>query len=203
MVDDAAPLREEDVDPDPFAQFGRWYDEASPAVPHPQAMVVATAGSDGRPSARMVLLKEWGPEGFAFYTNLGSRKGTDLAANPHAALLFYWEPLGRQIRIEGAVEHLSDTQSDRYFATRPRGAQIGARASDQSAPIGDRHAIEARVDRLRGELEGREVPRPPGWGGLRVVASEFEFWQNRADRVHDRLRYRPEGDRWRIDRLQP
>jgi len=203
MSDDAAPLLEQDVDPDPFVQFGRWYDEAGSAVPHPQAMAVATVGADGRPSVRMVLLKEWGSEGFTFYSNFGSRKGTDLVANPHVALLFYWEPLGRQIRIEGTVERVGEDESDRYFATRPRGAQIGARASDQSAPVGDRRALEERVDRVRSEFEGRDVPRPQGWGGLRVVAGEFEFWQNRADRLHDRLRYRPDGDRWRMERLQP
>lgn len=199
----AEPLLEIEVDPDPFVQFGRWFDDAAAVMDAPEAMAVASVGDDGRPSVRMVLLKQWGEAGFVFHSNYDSRKGRELTQHPLAALLFYWEPRGRQIRIEGTVEHTSADESDSYFATRPRGAQIGALASEQSAVVAGRHELDQRVRALEAEYEGRPVPRPPWWGGLRVRPSSFEFWQNRRDRLHDRLRYLPGAGDWRIDRLQP
>lgn len=204
MEGPVAPLHESDVDPDPFVQFGRWFDEAAAVVPAPEAMAVASADASGRPSVRMILLKAWGPDGFVFYTDLDSRKGAELSDNPRAALLFYWEALGRQVRIEGPVGRTGDATSDAYFATRPRGAQIGAAASHQSRPIEGRASLMARVDELNAEYAGGEVPRPARWGGLRVQPKVFEFWQNREDRLHDRLLYSPQPDGgWRITRLQP
>jgi pyridoxamine 5'-phosphate oxidase len=138
-----------------------------------------------------------------FHTNYAGRKGRELAARPHAALLFYWEPLGRQVRLEGPVERTTDEESDAYFATRPRGGQIGARASDQSAVIDSRASLDQRARQVEAEFAGRPVPRPPGWGGLRVRPDSYEFWQNRDDRLHDRLRYAPTPGGWRIERLQP
>jgi len=196
-------LLEANADPDPLAQFSRWFAEAAAAVPNPEAMAVATADVGGHPSVRMVLLKGWDADGFVFHTNFDSRKGQELAENPHAALLFYWEPLGRQVRIEGPVDRIPERDSDSYFQTRPRGGQIGARASRQSRPIDSREELDREVKNLESQFAGREVLRPPWWGGLRVRPRVFEFWQNRVDRLHDRLRYTPVGDRWKIDRLQP
>jgi pyridoxamine 5'-phosphate oxidase len=169
----------------------------------PEAMVVASADSGGRPSARMVLLKSWGEAGFVFHTNYDSRKALELAENPQGALLFHWEPTGRQVRVEGPVERTGDRESDDYFATRPRGGQIAAHASHQSRAIGSRGLLDARVAALEAEYSGREVPRPAWWGGLRVTPRVFEFWQNRQDRLHDRLRYASAGNGWEITRLQP
>jgi pyridoxamine 5'-phosphate oxidase len=197
------PLLESEVDPDPLVQFGRWFDEAAAVVDAPEAMAVASVGDDGQPSVRMVLLKQWGPDGFVFHSNYSSRKGRELIGHPRAALLFYWEPRGRQIRIEGPIEPTTAEESDAYFATRPRGAQIGALASEQSAVVATRQELDDRVRALEARFEGQEVPRPPGWGGLRVHPVSFEFWQNRRDRLHDRLRYLPGPGGWRIDRLQP
>jgi len=197
------PLLEAEVDPDPTVQFGKWFDEAARVVASPEAMAVASVDADGRPSVRMVLLKEWGPDGLVFHTNYNGRKGRELAARPYAALLFYWEPLGRQVRVEGPVERTSDEESDAYFATRPRGGQIGAHASDQSAVIDSRSALDQQVRQVEAEYAGRPVPRPPGWGGLKVRPDSFEFWQNRDDRLHDRLLYTPVPGGWRIERLQP
>ena len=197
------PLLEGDVDPDPLVQFGRWFDDAGRVVASPEAMAVASVGADGRPSVRMVLLKAWGPDGFVFHTNYGGRKGRELAARPYAALLFFWEPLGRQIRLEGSVERTTDEESDAYFATRPRGGQIGAHVSDQSAVIDSRARLDERVRQVEAEFAGRPVPRPAGWGGLRVRPDSYEFWQNRDDRLHDRLLYSPGPGGWRIERLQP
>jgi len=197
------PLSETTADPDPFEQFGRWFAAAAEVVRMPEAVALATVGPDGRPSARMVLMKEWDRRGFAFHTNYESRKGHELAANPRAAMLFYWDPLGRQVRIEGPVNRLSDEESDTYFATRPYGGQIGAVASRQSQPIESRDALDRRVRELTEAQRGSPVARPAWWGGFRLAPEVFEFWQNRDDRLHDRLRYRPEGDRWRMDRLQP
>jgi pyridoxamine 5'-phosphate oxidase len=196
------PLDERTVDPDPFVQFGRWYKEAAGVVPAPEAMALATADADGRPSLRMVLLKAWGPDGFVFYSNYESRKGRELAANPRAALLFHWEPLGRQVRIEGPVDTLPPEKSDAYFATRAPSSRLSARASEQSRPVADRAALEARVESVRLEL-GEDVPRPPWWGGYRLVPDALEFWQHRADRLHDRVAYRWDGLRWQVSRLQP
>jgi pyridoxamine 5'-phosphate oxidase len=203
MVGPDEPLLEHTVDPDPLVQFGRWFDDAARVMASPEAMAVASADAEGRPSARMVLLKSWGAGGFVFHTNYESRKGHELTDNPQAALLFHWEPTGRQVRIEGPVERSSDQESDAYFATRPRGAQIAAYASHQSHTIEDRGRLEAGVEALRAEYAGREIPRPSWWGGLRVAPRVFEFWQNREDRLHDRLRYTPAGDGWVIARLQP
>lgn len=203
MADSFEPLLEESVDPDPLVQFGRWFDDAATVVASPEAMAVATVDPEGRPSVRMVLLKAWGADGFVFHTNFDSRKGHDLAVNPHAALLFYWEPRGRQVRIEGTVERADDLESDAYFATRPPGGQIGAHASHQSQPIADRSLLDRRVEEVTARYAGGPVPRPPWWGGLRVRPQAYEFWQNRADRLHDRLRYTPEAGGWRITRLQP
>jgi pyridoxamine 5'-phosphate oxidase len=197
------PLLEEDADPDPLVQFGRWFEDAATVMASPEAMAVATADRQGHPSVRMVLLKAWGEDGFVFHTNYGSRKGHELTDNPHAALLFYWEPRGRQVRIEGAVDRTPDAESDAYFLTRPLGGQLGAHASHQSEAIADRAALDARMASLRDEYAGRPVPRPAWWGGVRVRPERFEFWQNREDRLHDRLLYLPTADGWATTRLQP
>ncbi len=203
MIEPDEPLLEPTVDPDPLVQFGRWFDDAAGVMTSPEAMAVASADAEGHPSARMVLLKSWDERGFVFYTNYDSRKGRELTQNRHAALLFHWEPIHRQVRIEGTVERTDDQESDAYFATRPRGAQIAAYASHQSRSIEDRGRLEAGVAALQAEYAGREVPRPAWWGGLRVSPWVFEFWQNREDRLHDRLRYTPAGAAWAITRLQP
>ncbi len=197
------PLDPDDVDADPTVQFARWYEEAAAAVRGPEEVVVATADGEGRPSARMVLCRGFGPEGFVFYTNYGSAKSADLTANPQAALLFYWEPLGRQVRIEGRVEQTTAEESDEYFASRPRVSQLGAHASRQSQPIAHRQELEARVEALELEYANLPVPRPAGWGGWRLVPDYFEFWQDGAFRLHDRVVYRPTADGWKITRLQP
>jgi pyridoxamine 5'-phosphate oxidase len=195
-------LRATDLAADPFAQFERWFAEAGDAVPVPEAVVLATATPDGAPSARMVLLKGAGPDGFVFFSNYESRKGRELEANPRAALLFHWEPLGRQVRIEGPVERLDEAASDAYYATRPLGARIGAWVSAQSRVIGSRDELEDAVETMRQHM-GAELDRPPHWGGFRLRPDAFEFWQHRDDRLHDRLRYRPEGEGWVVERLAP
>ena len=195
-------LREADGASDPFVQFERWFAEAGEAGPTPESMVLATATPDGVPSARMVLLKEAGPDGLVFFTNYDSRKGRELAANPRAALLFHWQALGRQVRVEGPVERLGDAASDAYFATRPLGARIGAWVSAQSEVIGSREELEAAVETMRQDV-GAELERPPHWGGFRLRPQLFEFWQHRDDRLHDRLRYRRDGDSWVLERLAP
>jgi pyridoxamine 5'-phosphate oxidase len=203
VADHSTPLDEADVDPDPFAQFGRWFEEAASETRMPEAVALATVDDRRRPSLRMVLMKGWDERGFEFHTNYESRKGRELEENPRAALLFYWDAFGRQIRIEGTVETLPASESDAYFDTRPLGAQIGAHASQQSRPTDSREELDRRVQELTREYEGRPVPRPAWWGGYRLRPDCFEFWQNRDDRLHDRLRYRPKGSAWRIDRLQP
>jgi pyridoxamine 5'-phosphate oxidase len=197
------PLLEHDVSANPFEQFGRWYAEVSTVVRAPEAVALATAGADGRPSMRMVLCKEWSQEGFVFHTNYGSRKGRELAANPQAALLFHWDEFGRQVRIEGPVERLTAAESDEYFATRPLGAQIGARASRQSEPVTSRQELDERIKAVAEEFAGHDIPRPAWWGGYRIDPDRFEFWQNREDRLHDRLLYQRADDAWSLERLQP
>jgi pyridoxamine 5'-phosphate oxidase len=197
-------LRLRDLDADPLRQFERWFDEARAAVPVPEAVAVATATPDGAPSARMVLLKQADPRGLVFYTHTTSRKGRELAANPRAALLFHWAPLGRQVRVEGAVERVSDDESDAYFATRPRGAQVGALASRQSEPLAGRAELETRVAEVEAALAGAAPARPETWGGYRVLPDAWEFWQHRDSRLHDRFRYErtpPAG--WAVVRLSP
>jgi pyridoxamine 5'-phosphate oxidase len=197
-------LREGDVDPDPLTQFRHWYGDAEAAgIRAPQAMALASATSDGAPSVRMVLLKGADDRGFVFYTGYVSRKAGELESNPRAALLFYWDPLGRQVRIEGPVEHVTGGESDAYFATRPRGAQLAAIASRQSSVLANREEIDARVAQLEREHTAREVPRPGHWGGYRLVPDTYEFWQHREDRLHDRLRYRRTDGAWTIERLSP
>ncbi len=194
---------ERSVDPDPLVEFGRWYERAALAVPAPEAMALATAGTDARPSVRMVLLKSWGADGFVFYTNYDGRKSHELAANPEAALLFYWEPLGRQVRIEGSVSMTDPAESDAYFATRDVASRVGAYASHQSRVVADRSELDAAVERWTAEFAGREVPRPEWWGGWRVVPRTFEFWQQGHHRLHDRVHYEADATGWRIERLQP
>lgn len=206
MAEPEVPLDERTVDPDPLVQFGRWFEQAATVTANPEVMAVATADASGMPSVRMVLLKSWGAHGFVFYTNYDSRKGHELAANPHASLLFHWEALGRQVRIEGPVDRTSGEESDAYFATRPRGSQIGAHASHQSRDVEGRSLLDGRVEALQAQFAGQEVPRPQWWGGLQVAPRAFEFWQQRTDRMHDRIAYAPEDGldgAWRITRLQP
>jgi pyridoxamine 5'-phosphate oxidase len=210
---DASSLRQEytsagldraDVDPDPIVQFHEWFENAVDADLHePNAMILATAAEDGRPSARTVLLKGYDERGFVFYTNYEGRKADEIEVNPMCALLFYWGELERQIRIEGRASRLSSEESDAYFAGRPRGSRLGAWASEQSRPVEDRSILEERVRALEAEYEGREIPRPPFWGGYRVEPDTIEFWQGRESRLHDRLVYRRSGGRWKIVRLQP
>jgi len=197
-------LFERDMHPDPVAQFEVWFDQARMAVPRdPNAMALATAAADGSPSVRMVLLKGVRDGRFLFFTSYESRKGRDLAANPRASLLFYWPELERQVRIAGTVTMLPREESAAYFATRPRGSQIGAWASHQSSVLGSRDELEQQAQRAEAEFAGHDVSLPPWWGGYALTAAEFEFWQGRSDRLHDRIHYIRTADRWRIERLSP
>jgi pyridoxamine 5'-phosphate oxidase len=191
------------VDADPFRQFQVWFDEARPFMHEPEAVALVTATRSGTPSARMVLLRLHDQRSFGWYSNYESRKGVELAANPRAALLWYCEPLGRQIRIEGAVEKMSPVESDAYFATRARASQLGARASDQSRPLVSRAALESRFDEISATFENHDVSRPDYWGGYRMRPSRFEFWQHRDDRLHDRVIYLLEDASWRLERQSP
>jgi len=207
VTDYAKPLRERDVDSDPVRQFAVWFVEAQKTdIRLPEAAALATASAlDGAPSVRMVLVKGFDARGFVFYSNYESRKGRELDANARAALLFYWDPLGRQVRIEGPVEHLSASESAAYVRTRPRGSQLSALASPQSETIDSRETLERRVAELAARYGDGELPLPNAWGGFRLAPDAVEFWQQRDDRLHDRLRYRrgANGGGWLIERLAP
>jgi pyridoxamine 5'-phosphate oxidase len=195
---------ERDAAPNPFEQFGRWFDEALKAeLPEANAMTLATVNRAGIPTARIVLLKGFDAHGFVFFTNYASRKGRELAENPHACLLFHWVGLERQVRIEGVVDKVSAAESDAYFKERPLGSRHGAWASTQSAVLPNREVLEARVEQIAREM-GDDPPRPPHWGGYRLKPRLFEFWQGRPSRLHDRLQYTPApGGGWKIERLSP
>ena len=193
------PLRRRDLATDPLDQFRRWFDEAQPLVRAPEATALATATADGRPSVRMVLLKEAGESGLVFFTHYRSRKGRELGETGRAALLCYWDPLGRQVRVEGGVDRIAEGESDEYFDTRPLGARRAAVVSRQSDVVESRDALEQQV----AELGEEEPGRPEWWGGYRLVPETWEFWQHRADRLHDRFRYRLQTGGWIIERLAP
>jgi pyridoxamine 5'-phosphate oxidase len=196
MIDEIAEV-------EPLAPFRRWLDEAWQGEPNAHAMTLATTTPDGRPSARAVLLKGLDERGFVYYTNLESRKSTELFANPYAALCFLWKSLDRQVRVEGVVEQVDDEEADAYFASRPRDSQIGAWASDQSRPLASRAELVRRVDEFERRFGAAEVPRPPYWSGFRVVPQRIEFWQERPFRLHDRFLFIREGERWRRERVFP
>lgn len=204
---EARPFDIADTDPDPFRQFARWFDEVVDASElEPNAAVLATADPNGRPSARHVLVKRVDVRGFTVFTNHGSRKGRQLVANPHAALVFTWAPLARQVIVEGTVERVADVDADEYFASRPRSSQLGAWASEQSTVLPDRAALDARYAEAEERFADRPVERPPFWGGYRIVPDRIEFWQGRPSRLHDRIVYRPDDERpgsWRRERLAP
>jgi pyridoxamine 5'-phosphate oxidase len=199
------PLREQDLDPDPLRQFERWFADAGAAgVRLAEAAAVATASADGAPSVRMVLVKGFDERGFVFFSNYASRKGVELAENPRAALMFYWDPLGRQVRLEGPVTRTSAEETAAYARSRPRGSQLSALASPQSRPVAGREELERRVAELRDRYGEGELPLSDEWGGFRVDPQSIEFWQQRHDRLHDRFRYRrADGAAWRIERLAP
>lgn len=189
---------------DPWLLFGQWFDDAKQSEPsYPDAMTLATVGDDGMPSARVVLMKDYDAQGIVFYTNRISRKGRELTRHNQASLCFYWKSTQRQVRIEGIVTPVSDAESDAYFATRPRGSQIGAWASLQSQNLDSRLTLEKRVQDLTAQYEGGAVPRPVHWGGFRLAPTAVEFWQERDFRLHDRILYKMDGARWRIERLYP
>lgn len=198
-----AGLAERDALPDPIKQFGHWFDAAVKSnLALPNAMTLASVTADGRPSARVVLLKGVDAQGFVFFTNYESRKGRELAAHPHACLVFCWKELERQVRVEGAIEKVPAADSDEYFATRPLGSRLGAWASPQSTVLPDRTSLEAKLAEVTLRY-GEKPPRPPNWGGYRVLPETIEFWQGRQDRLHDRLLYTRQGGGWKIERLAP
>jgi pyridoxamine 5'-phosphate oxidase len=200
------PLLEDDLDPDPLTQLRRWYDDAADhGQLQPDAMVLATSTPDGRPSARMVLLRGVDVRGLCFYTDLESRKGQELAANPSAAIAFHWPEVLRQVRATGRVERVDDEQSDAYWQSRPHLSRVSAWASDQSKPVSSRADLDERIDAAQRRFTARDVPRPSNWGGYRFLPDEVEFWQHRDDRAHDRIVYTRSGDDapWELTRLQP
>jgi pyridoxamine 5'-phosphate oxidase len=209
VTDHGKPLREQDVAADPFAQFAVWYREAEDSdIRLAEAVALATASPDGAPSVRMVLMKGFDQRGFTFFTNYASRKGRELDANPRAALLFHWDVLGRQVRVEGHVARVSVAETAAYARSRARGSQLSALASPQSQVVADRDVLERRVAELEREHPEGELPVADDWGGFRLTPEVFEFWQQRADRLHDRLRFRPvpgegDGGGWAIERLAP
>jgi pyridoxamine 5'-phosphate oxidase len=198
-------LSELEVDLNPFIQFRKWFDQALAAqLPEPNAMTIATTTPDGKPSARMVLLKDFDERGFVLFTNYNSNKGQELAENPQAALVFWWAELERQVRISGYVEKVSVTESDQYFESRPAKSRLGAWVSNQSEVIESREILERRLQEFHSKYENQEIPRPPHWGGLRVIPTGIEFWQGRSSRLHDRLLYsRLDNGTWKIERLSP
>ncbi|MET9573002.1 pyridoxamine 5'-phosphate oxidase [Streptomyces virginiae] len=198
-------VHEESLAEDPMEQFARWFQQAADShLFEPNAMVVSTATPDGRPSSRTVLLKQFDSRGFVFFTNYASRKGRELAANPHVALLFPWHPIARQVIVTGTASRIGRDETAAYFRSRPHGSQLGAWASEQSSVIGSRAELDGRYAELAARYpEGEQVPVPPEWGGLRVVPQEVEFWQGHENRLHDRLHYVLEGEKWRLERLCP
>ena len=199
-----ASLDERDVAPDPVAMFARWFAEARAAdVAEPNAMTLATASADGAPSARMVLLKGVDDGGFVFFTDYRSRKAAELDANPRAALVFHWVELERQVRIAGSVARVAREETEAYFRTRPLGSRLGAWASEQSSVIAGREVLDARLRDVEARFPGEDVPAPPHWGGYRLAPASVEFWQGRASRLHDRIRYVRRGGGWAIERLSP
>jgi pyridoxamine 5'-phosphate oxidase len=199
-----AGLLESDIVANPFEQFKLWFDQAVAAdILEPNAMTVATVTDEGKPSARIVLLKDFDERGFVFYTNYNSQKGVELQNFPYAALVFLWGDLERQVRIEGKVEFVSESEATGYFHSRPASSQLGAWASEQSTVIGDRSILEQKLQQLEAEYQDRQIPKPPHWGGVRVVPQEIEFWQGRPSRLHDRLRYQLVDGKWQVDRLAP
>jgi len=198
------PLRRRDLDPDPFRLFDAWFREAQESEGiYPEAMTLATVREDGSPAARVVLMKELDERGIVFYTNYESHKADEMGRTGKASLVFWWRSVQRQVRIEGSVEKVTPEESDEYFATRPRGSQLSAWASHQSAAIGSRRELEDRMVEYLEKFHHQDVPRPPHWGGYRVVPERWEFWQGRADRLHDRFEYLPSGNGWEIRRLAP
>lgn len=201
----SASLDEEDVNPNPYLQFEKWFQEALKAeVLEPNAMTLATSKANGIPSARIVLLKEFTEEGFVFYTNYNSQKGKEIAESPFAALVFFWVDLERQVRIEGVVERVSDDESSEYFKSRPRGSQLGALTSPQSQTIPNRKFLEDKLDALNKKHEAKEIEKPEYWGGYRVIPNRIEFWQGRSNRLHDRILYvQDKSQSWKFERLAP
>ena len=197
-------LSESDVKQDPIGQFGKWWDEAiASSIDEVNAMTLSTVTAEGKPSARIVLLKGFDERGFVFFTNYESNKGAQLTANPFASLVFFWKELERQVRIEGICEKVSEQESDDYFHSRPIGSQLGACASPQSRVIESRRVIENNLEKLQDQYRDTEIPRPAHWGGYRVVPQAIEFWQGRSSRLHDRIKYLKEGETWKIVRLAP
>jgi pyridoxamine 5'-phosphate oxidase len=197
-------LSERNINKNPFEQFSLWYNEALNAgFLHPDAMTLAASTKDGKPSARIVLLKSFDDDGFIFFTNYSSKKGKELIENPFASLMFYWDKLDKQVRIEGSTEMITKQESEEYFHSRPRGSQLGALASEQSRVIENRRVLEDKFDELNKKFEGKEIPMPVNWGGFKLIPDYFEFWQSQDNRLHDRICYVKENDNWKIKRLAP